>query len=153
MSTALKLQPSSPSSVATPCRTQVLLAATAIRPNDRVMVIGQGSLDHLLGLAGAGCRSAVAFRSQEHCRGEEETADVVWLTGVATIDIDIATIVDHLAMPRIVAIELTQDCAKARLPTLLGQLRAKGLVDHAVSKAGGRTLVVASRPAWLRRVI
>ncbi len=152
MSTALKL-PASPSHPATPSRTQVLIAATAIRPHDRVVAIGEGSLDHLLGLAGTGCRNAAAFRSLSHCRGEEEAADVVWLTGIAAIDADVAAVVDHLDTPRVVAIELTRDCAKARLPAMLAQLRAKGLVDQAVSHAGERTLVVASRPAWLRRVI
>ena len=66
---------------------------------------------------------------------------------------ELADDVDHLESPRIVAIELTRDNAKAGLASILGQLRAKGLADQAISKAGGRTLVVASRPAWLRRVI
>jgi len=153
MSTALKMpHPSLPSTIP-PSRTQVLIAATAIRPNDRVVVIGQGSLDHLLGLAGTGCQSAAAFRSLSHCRGEEETADVVWLTGIEAITADVTAIVDHLNTPRIVAIELTGAGVTARLPAILAQLRAKGLADQAVSHAGGRMLVVASRPAWLRRVI
>jgi len=153
MSTALQSQPPSSSPAVLPIRTQALIAATAIRSGDRVVVIGQDGLDHLLGLARTGCRSASAFRSHTLSRGEEEGADVVWLTGIDAIDSDIDAIIDHLDTPRIVAIELTHDGAKARLPAVLGQLRAKGLVDQAVTRAGGRTVVVASRPAWLRRVI
>ena len=153
MSTALKLQPSSRPAITAPCRTQILLAATAVRASDRVVVIGQGSFDLLLGLARNGCKSAIALRSTSRCRSEARAADVIWFTGIEVIDADLAAAVDHLETPRIVAMELTRDSAKAGLASILGQLRAKGLVDQAVSKAGGRTLVVASRPAWLRRVI
>jgi hypothetical protein len=117
------------------------------------VVIGQGSFDHLLGLARFGCKSAVALLSSAQCLSEANAADVVWFTGIETISSDLATVIDHLVMPRTVAIELAQGNAKAGLPSILGQLRAKGLVDQAVSKAGGRVLVVASRPAWLRRVL
>ena len=153
MSTALKLQLSSLPALTTPCSAQILLAATAVRTNDRVVVIGQGSFDLLLGLARNGCKSAIALRSTARCRSEASAADVIWFTGVEAIDADLAAAVDHLETPRIVAIDLTRESAKAGLASILGQLRAKGLADQAVSKAGGRTLVVASRPAWLRRVI
>ena len=153
MSTALKLQPSSLPAITTSGRAQILLAATAVRSSDRVVVIGQGSFDLLLGLARNGCKSAIALRSTARCRTEAGAADVIWFTGIEVIDADLAAAVDHLESPRIVAIELTRDNAKAGLASILGQLRAKGLADQAISKAGGRTLVVASRPAWLRRVI
>lgn len=153
MSTALKLQPSSPSPNATQSRIQALIAAAPLRATDRVAVIGQGSFDLLLGLAGNGCMSAVAVRSPSRCRNEAGAADVIWFTGIEVIDADLAAAVDHLETPRVVAIELTRDNAKVGLASILGQLRAKGLADQAVVKAGGRTLVAASRPTWLRRVI
>jgi hypothetical protein len=153
MSTALIQQPSSISRAATACRTQILIDATAVGADDRVLVIGPSSLDHLLGLFRTGCKSAAAVRSHALCPGEGEESDVVWLTGVASIDAEVIGMIDHLDTPRVVAIELTRDCAKARLPAMLQLLRTKGLVDQAVSKADGRTMVVASRPAWLKRVI
>ncbi|MFD2232683.1 hypothetical protein [Phaeospirillum tilakii] len=153
MSTALKLQPSLPADVPTPCRTQILLAATAVRASDRVVVIGPGSFDLLLGLARNGCKSATTLRSPARCRSEVSAADVVCFTGIEAIDADLATAIDHLETPRIVTIQLTRDSAKAGLASILDQLRAKGFADQAITQAGGRTLVVASRPAWLRRVI
>lgn len=153
MSTALKLQPSSHPALTASCRTQSLLAATAVRASDRVVVIGQGSFDLLLGLARNGCKSAIALRSTTRCRNEASAADVIWFTGVEASDADLAAAIDHLETPRIVAIELRREGAKAGLAPILGLLRAKGLADQAISKAGGRTLVVATRPTWLRRVV
>ncbi len=153
MSTALKLQPASISPSATENRIQALIAVAPIRATDRVAVIGQGSFDLLLGLAGNGCMGAVALRSPSRCRNEISAADVVWFTGIEAIGSEIAAAIDHLESPRIVVIELSRDSAKFGLASILGQLRAKGLADQAISDAGGHTLVVASRPAWLRRVI
>ena len=153
MLTALKLQPPSPSPVAIPRRNQALLAATPIRAKDRVVVVGQGAFDLLLDLAQDGCTSAVAVRSPSHCRSAASVADVIWFTGLETIGPDIEIAISHLETPRTVAIELTRDSAKVGLAAILELLRAKGLADQSVGKAGGRTLVVASRPAWLRRVI
>ena len=153
MSIALNLQTVPSSAHNTLCRTQFLIDATDIRPDDRVVVIGQGSLDYLLGLARSGCRSAVAIRSQALCRFEEVSAEVIWFTGVVSFDADFNSIFDHIEVPRVVAIELMQDCTKARLSAILGQLRSKGLVDQSITKVAGRTVMVTSRPTWLRRVI
>ncbi|OAN51331.1 hypothetical protein A6A04_16270 [Paramagnetospirillum marisnigri] len=153
MSTALKLHASSLSPSATQNRIQALIAAAPIRATDRVAIIGQGSFDLLLGLAGKGGMSAVALRSPSRCRTEAGAADVIWFTGLETIGSEIAAAIDYLESPRIVVIELTRDNARSGLASILGQLRAKGLADQAISNAGGRALVVASRPAWLRRVI
>ncbi|HIJ62556.1 MAG TPA: hypothetical protein HPQ04_07690 [Rhodospirillaceae bacterium] len=153
MSIALNLQTVATSAHNTLCRTQFMIDATDIRPDDRVVVIGQGSLEYLLGLVRAGCRSAVAIRSQALCRFEEVTADVIWFTGVVAFDADFTSTFDHREVPRVVAIELMQDCTKARLSEILGQLRSRGLVDQSVRKVAGRTVMVASRPTWLRRVI
>lgn len=153
MSTALKLQPSSSAPVTMHCRIQTLLAAAAIRADDRVAVIGPGAFDLLLGLSRSGCAGAVAMRSPALCRSEASTADVVWFTGLESIGPEITAAIEHLETPRMVAFELTRDSAKAGLASILGQLRAKGLADQAISKAGGRTLVVASRPAWLRQIL
>lgn len=65
MSIALELQTVPISAHNTLCRTQFLIDATDIRPDDQVVVIGQGSLDHLLSLVRAGCRSSAAIRSHE----------------------------------------------------------------------------------------
>lgn len=153
MSTALKLQPSSPAPVAMHCRIQTLLAAAAIRADDRVAVIGHGSFDLLLGLSRSGCAGAVAVRSPALCRGEAGNANAVWFTGLESIGPEVSAAIDHLDSPRMVAIELTRDSAKAGLACVLGQLRAKGLADQSIRKAGERTLVVASRPAWLRQIL
>ncbi len=152
MSIALKQDVASISHLASPHRTQALIAASNIQPDDRVMVIGRAAVDHLLVLARTGCRTATAIRSHKLCRAGEP-ADVVWLTDVAAIDAETAAAIDSLDSPRVVAIDLTRDCAKAALLTVTEQLRAKGLVDQAIHKVAGRTVVVAARPAWLRRVI
>lgn len=153
MSTALKHHtlPSNCRSCNEP--TEALILAAGPRPGERVVVIGPGSLGHLLGLARIDCAGAAAFRSVSACRREPERADVVWLTGIEAIDADLAKTIDHLDTPRIVAIELTHDGLKAGMAGILAELRVKGLADQAVIAAGGRTLVVASRPTWLRRVI
>jgi len=153
MSTALKLKPSSLPSTPVQCGTQSLLAATAIRADDRVAVIGPGAFDHLPGLARSGCKRAVALRSASFGRREMGAADVIWFTGVETIGADLHAAIEYLETSRIVVMELARDGAKAGLALFLGQLRAKGLADQTVSKAAGRTLMVASRPAWLRCVI
>jgi hypothetical protein len=152
MPTALKQEPPSTSFTATTGSTEFLLAASAVRSDDRVVVAGQRSFDHLLGLVRSGCNSAATVRSHTLRRGEDD-ADVIWFTGVGSIDAEISASVERLDTPRVVAFELTQDNAKVGLPSVLGRLRAKGLVDQSVVKAGGRTIVVASRPAWLQRVI
>jgi len=153
MSTALKLHPHSFPSSPVQCSTQGLLAATAIRADDRVVVIGPGAFDHLPGLARSGCKRAVALRSASFGRREMGAADVIWFTGVETIGADLHAAIEHLETSRIVVMELARDGAKAGLAPFLGQLRAKGLADQSLVKSGGRTLMVASRPAWLRRVI
>lgn len=134
--------------------TEDLIAATSVRRGDKVVVIGRGALDHLLGLARSGCKSAAAFRSPSACRGDQDGADVVWFTGVDAIDATIETIIDHLDTPRAVAIELSQaDDLRGGATAIVGRLRAKGFIDHTLAITNGHPLVVAVRPFWLRRVI
>ncbi len=152
MSTALNVQPA-PLLLIPTANTQFLMTASAVGSDERVLVIGPNAFDHLMGLARNGCKSASAARRAALCRGEEDGADVIWLTGIDRIDADLTATVGHLDAPRIVVLELTRDCAKARLPNLLGTLRNKGLADQSIRKCGGCTVVVATRPAWLRRVI
>ena len=153
MSTALKQQSSAISRAPTPDITRLLIADSAIGSDDRVVVVGQGSIDHLIGLVRTGCKSAATL--SPHALGHtEDAADVVWLTGVDSVDDDLAATVAGLGTPRVVAIEFTRD--GANLSALLGQLRAKGLVNQTVHRTGGAAggmVVTATRPAWLRRVI
>ncbi|CCG40658.1 hypothetical protein [Magnetospirillum molischianum] len=150
---SLQEQPPLSTGISSFCRTEALIAATSVSSGDRVVVIGRGALEHLLGLARFGCKCAGAFRSPSACRGDEESADVVWFTGVDAIDADIEAIIDHLDTPRAVAIELNQADIWGGTASIVGRLRAKGFIDHTVAIADGHPLVVAVRPVWLRRVI
>jgi len=133
--------------------TEALIAATSVSQGDRVVVIGRGAFDHLLGLVRYGCTHAAAFRSLSACRGEEESADVVWFTGVDAIDADIEAIIDQLDTPRAVAIELSRADIRGEASSIVGRLRPKGFIEGTAAGADGHPLRVAVRPAWLRRVI
>lgn len=153
MSTVFKLRPSAPPVYPTATITQFLIDVTGTQPDDRVMVIGRNSFDHLLGLVRGGCNNAVALRPQSFCHSAEMATEVVWLTGVTFIDAGLNAIVNHLGSPRVVAIELARGVRISCLTDILARLRAQGLVDQVVRGVDERTVVVASRPTWLRQIV
>jgi len=129
----------------------VLVAASGIVARDRVVVVGHKTLDHLLALVRIGCWNAAAIRP-EAAAHLIEAADVVWVTDVAGND-ELETIIHGVAAPRIVAFELPGDGAKGDLRRLLGKLRAKGLVETSIYHAADGSVIVTTRPTWLRCVI
>jgi hypothetical protein len=131
---------------------EVLNDISAIGPDDHVAIIGHHTLDSLLGLVRNGCSNVAAARPDYPCH-LAETADIVWITDVPAFDAEIVAIIRGLAAARVVAVTVAHGQATDRLPGLFDLLRAKGLTTVTTHAVTGGTVIVASRPAWLRQII
>ena len=129
----------------------MLLAFSALRAEDRVVVFGTKTLDHLLLLVKFGCKDVVAGHpeSQEHLAGP---ADVVWLIGADVLEFSQKALAHDLGSPRLVAIVIGPQDVQRDLKTVLSTLQASGLSKVAILTAADGTVFVATRPASLRLV-
>ena len=127
------------------------IAASHIRPEDHVMVIGRKLSEHLAALAHTGCRSATgADPASLYMR--KDKADVVWMTDVSEIDAQTASAVSRLADARLIAIELVASASLGKLQPFLLQLREMGYVWQSFRLVSDRPVVMAQRPEWLQWV-
>jgi hypothetical protein len=131
-------------SVQGPC--EHLIAASGVRARDRVLVFGYDVLDHLVGLARSGVKSALGvyggYRYRPH-----DPVDVVWFTTVCDIDAEVIRLLGAIGSPRLVAVELMLPSEFGQLRRLLWRLRAIGLTDTSYYKAGARFILTAWRSA------
>ena len=132
--------------------TGLLIAASRIQPGERVKVVGRDAASHVVGLARSGCSSATGVHP-DALFFQREAADVVWLTGIDDVEARMTAALRNIGTPRVVAIELLASSEAARLSPFIRQLITKGLVACATHKTADSLIFVASRPAWLRKVI
>jgi len=130
----------------------VLVAASHIQPDDHVKVIGRSVANHLVALARCGCGSATSVHPGA-LFSQRQKADVVWVIGADDIQTVMAGALRASGAPRVVAIELPLGAEWGRLQPVISQLAGLGLVSCTTHDVAGRLIVVASRPAWLQRVI
>ena len=128
-----------------------LVAVSHIRPSDHVVVIGRRPTEYLARLVRCACLSATGV-DPAVLYLRKEPADIVWLTEID--DLEAATMVEVLKVHgvRVVAVELINSAAIAKLQPFLRRLRAKGLVRTSCRQVADRLVVTASRPEWLQWV-
>lgn len=131
--------------------TEILIEASALQPDDHVLVIGRTLSDHLVGLAHHGCGTATGALPDSQCL-RMEAADVVWFTGVNDAGSQMTAALRDIGNPRLVAIELPAADDLDWVQNFLRQLAAKGLVHCSYHQVADRLIVTASRPEWLRWV-
>jgi hypothetical protein len=123
-----------------------LIAASGVRARDRVLVFGYNFLDHLVGLARSGVKSAQGVHGGYRYR-PHDPVDVVWFTTVCDIDDEVVRLLGAIGRPRLVAVELMLPSEFGQLRRLLWRLRAIGLTDTSYYKAGARFILTAWRSA------
>ena len=128
-----------------------LIAASGVRPDDRVLVFGYHVLDHLVGLARHGVDCALGIHAgSRYC--PREAVDVVWFTAVGDIDSEVIGALRGIGCPRLVAVELVPPSEFGSLRRLIVRLRGIGLANTSYYKANGRFILTAWRPSSRRTV-
>lgn len=132
--------------------TTTLLRAAGICDSDHVVVIGRGTLDHLIALNRLNCRAVTVLHPDRALPGIDK-ADVIWVAGGVRADLKLLPKIQAAQGVRTVVIELAGIGAGNRLPVLLEELRFEGFVHVVCHGTADRRAVMASRPDWLRRVV
>ena len=133
-------------------RTALLLRTAGIRDSDDVVVIGRKTLDQLIALNRLNCRSVIAI-NPDRPLPRIAKADVIWVTDGVKADLSLLPLISDAEWLRAVVIDQADTGAASGLHLLLKELRFRGFAHEVSHGAGGHTSVIASRPAWLRRVI
>ena len=133
-------------------RTALLLRAAGIRDSDDVVVIGRKTLDHLIALNRLNCRSVIAI-NPDRPLPRIAKADVIWVTDGIKADSSLLPLIHDAQWLRAVVIDQADTGAASDLHLLLKELRFRGFAHEVSHGAKGHSWVIASRPAWLRRII
>jgi hypothetical protein len=133
-------------------QTALLLRTAGIRDSDDVVVIGRKTLDHLIALNRLNCRSVIAI-NPDRPLPRIAKADVIWVTDGVKADISLLPLISDAEWLRAIVIDQADTGAASDLHLLLKELRFRGFTHEVSHGAGGHTSVIASRPAWLRRIV
>jgi len=133
-------------------QTALLLRTAGIRDSDDVVVIGRKTLDHLIALNRLNCRSVIAINPDRQLPRIAK-ADVIWVTDGVKADISLLPLIQDAEWLRAVIVDQADTGAASDLHLLLKELRFRGFTHEVSHGAGGHTSVIASRPAWLRRIV
>lgn len=128
------------------CASEHLIAASGVRPGDRVLVFGYNVLDHLVDLARSGIDRAMGVYAGQPYR-PREPVDVVWFTRVGDSDAEVVPALGGVAAARLIAVELRDHTEFAAMRRLIVGLRARGFGQTSYYKAAGRFILTAWRSA------
>jgi len=125
-----------------------LFRSSGITAQDRVVVFGYRTLEHLLALHRLPCRSALVLHP-DRCLPALAGADLLWVTAEARDSRQWEPLLRSMFDLRAVVMETPPRDGGQPWDTGLDRLRREGFVqiDHL-----GAALV-ASRPSWLRRIV
>jgi hypothetical protein len=134
-------------------QTANILQTAGIRDGDHVVVIGRKTLDHLIGLTRRNCRSVTAIHPTRSFPSFDKV-DVIWVTVGVKADLSLLPLIQNVQGLRTIVIELANIGAGSQLSLLLEKLRFMGfvqVVSHGT--ADRKTVMMVSRPDWLRRIV
>lgn len=129
-----------------------VLHIAGIRATDQVIVVGRRTLEHMLACHRHECRAVIAIHPDRPMPAIP-AADAIWLADGTTVTPKMMAVIQGARNLRTVVVETTGSGTRHRLPQLLDDLRFEGFVQVAAYEVGGRHLVVAARPDWLRRIV